>query len=755
MVQYKKDRVTKIASIVTKNNIIDQVNDDFFQRMGYQASDIIGKSLKELGVLLKTTAQTDLESIKGTEDIYVFTSEDVPKDVTITCEMHMEEEERKYYIKVNPNNSLDNMLLNYGNDEINNNQAQSIYSYPELICLKVNTKYREALEVMGHQHDQVIGAYHLCPKYIPEVVANGYFHGNEMEHISSTGAKSYWDTNRTLIRGHKMFILSSLYDITERVLEKRYSEQQRVEMEIILDHMSDLINKVNKNGEFTYINKSAREALSMYDTEFGSLSNKQEYEMLKCTDINGAELLFEETPTQRVLKGETITNEVIIETSQVPLINRLPSAYYTCNGIPVYDKEGNIDGGIIIYKDIKDIYKANEYHALKENIVDVFLRYALLSSDNFKIKYMNEAAMAVARANHPHIKLEIDVIGKNFFDIYPLLNMDKDELISAIKQSVEEKESYSLTQKFIVEEETKYIKTIFHPRYNKKGEIENIEVVDVDISDEERANRKMNKALKMQDEMFTTISHELKTPLNVIFSGSQLLDMYLEDDSVIDIEKMQYSNKIIKQNCYRLTKLINNILDISKIESGFYQLSLENHDIVAMTGKTVNSVAEHIKLNGLKINFTPKVDHLIIGFDSSKIERVLLNLISNAIKCSNIGGVIDVNLECKDQYVEISVQDNGIGMEERNLALIFDKYKQIDTSLNRISEGNGIGLYLTKSIVKLHEGEISVRSILGQGSIFTIKLPMRTVAGENRGLNRGIGNDTVEAIKIELSDIYV
>ncbi|OLS02401.1 sensor histidine kinase [Tissierella creatinophila] len=272
---------------------------------------------------------------------------------------------------------------------------------------------------------------------------------------------------------------------------------------------------------------------------------------------------------------------------------------------------------------------------------------------------------------------------------------------------------------------------------------------------EETVEEKIASALKIQEDVFINTSHELKTPLNLIFSASQLLNIYLEKDPLEGIrDDMIYSNKVIVQNCYRLTKLINNILDISRIESGFYKLNLSNNNIVDVIDDVIESVSEYTKARDMQIIFDTEVDEMIIAFDVYKFERILLNLISNAIKFSNPNGFILIKLTYKDNFVEISVKDDGIGIDEKDLDTIFEKFKQVNKSLDRISEGTGIGLSLVKYLVELHKGKVSVESTLDEGSIFKVEIPNITVDNVEFNQDDHYHKNKTEMIKFELSDIY-
>ena len=231
--------------------------------------------------------------------------------------------------------------------------------------------------------------------------------------------------------------------------------------------------------------------------------------------------------------------------------------------------------------------------------------------------------------------------------------------------------------------------------------------------------------------------------------------MYCKNDSLVRNKDsiIKYIDAM-KLNSYRLSKLINNIVDISKIEAGFFKLNLSNNNIVKVVEEIVMSITTLTDSRGLNIIFDTNVEERIIACDSEMIERIVLNLISNAIKFSDEGDEIFVQVKDRNEFVEILVKDNGIGIEREYLDMIFDRFKQVDKSLSRNTEGTGVGLSLVKSIVELHGGSIYVESEFGKGSKFTVILPSGKILKENMIYNSKMRNGE-EIIRVELSDIYL
>ena len=261
----------------------------------------------------------------------------------------------------------------------------------------------------------------------------------------------------------------------------------------------------------------------------------------------------------------------------------------------------------------------------------------------------------------------------------------------------------------------------------------------------------------IKDQFFSTISHELKTPLNIILGVVQLVDKtFCEQKFCVHHGKLKKYMNISKQNCFRLVKLINNLIDITKFDSGFMHMEFKNHNIISVVENITLSIAEYIESKGVQLIFDTEIEEKIVSCDVEKLERVMLNLLSNAIKFTEYGGTIKVNIYDKEESILISVKDTGIGIPIEMKDKIFDRFTQVDSTLRRKAEGSGIGLSLVKAIVELHNGTIYLESNIGLGSEFIIELPVivadeQSYAQEEAAISI---QSNVERISIELSDIY-
>ena len=256
---------------------------------------------------------------------------------------------------------------------------------------------------------------------------------------------------------------------------------------------------------------------------------------------------------------------------------------------------------------------------------------------------------------------------------------------------------------------------------------------------------------KMFNEFFANMSHELRTPINVILSA---LDM-IELNEYRPEKTMKYA-ALIRHNSFRLTRIVSNILDITKVDSGFYDLNMKNDDIVSFTEDIVMSIVNYAENKGISVVFDTEVEEHLLAFDKESLERVLLNLLSNAIKFTHAGGNIFVNLSVDEEreMVLIDVEDNGIGISKDNLDKIFDRFIQVNKSTTRDSEGTGIGLSIVKKLMNLMGGDCTVTSTLNVGTRFTVTLKDMVVDEAPEVLPaKELRSNTLKRVEIEFSDL--
>jgi len=228
----------------------------------------------------------------------------------------------------------------------------------------------------------------------------------------------------------------------------------------------------------------------------------------------------------------------------------------------------------------------------------------------------------------------------------------------------------------------------------------------------------LKQAQSARDRFFTNISHEFRTPLTMILGpAKQIMDTAVET-------RAKENASIIQKNADRLNILVNQLLDLSKLESGNIRLLTYKENIIPIIKGLVLSFSSLAERKNIKLRFESKEKVLEVYIDRDKVEKIITNILSNAFKFTDEGGRIDVSIHRTDSKAEIRISDTGIGIPKERLNNIFDRFYQVDDTHTRKGEGTGIGLALTKELVDLHKGEIKVESEEGKGTTFIVSLQL-------------------------------
>ncbi|MGH4123253.1 MAG: PAS domain-containing sensor histidine kinase [Clostridium sp.] len=557
----------------------------------------------------------------------------------------------------------------------------------------------------------------------------------------SWNIKFEWDEGIIYVAGSD---ISNKMDLEQTI----YASNEK--LKAIIENISEATFISDKNGNYTTFNRSARDIFPSTFHNFSKIGDSLKEN--KYYDIDGNLIQLQDMPGFRILRGEKILGYRVMKIND-------SITFYNINGIPIYDDKGNFIAGIQCWNNITETVLHEEilqsqFDLLHTTIDTLDLPFIRLSYPDFSITDINQKALNIIEGLNPEMN-SIDIVkGQNYGDI--ITEFDKTDVFYHFQMIKEKKEtSYIKYKELIVFGKKIFVNVLYQPILGLEGNIKQVIAIIIDITKETRAKLQLEKNLKMQEEFFINISHEIKTPLNVIFSTTQLFGLYVKNNSIIENQdNLEKYINVIKQNCNRQLKLVNNLVDLSKIESGFFKLHMSNENIVNVIDDIVQSVSEYVENKGLKIIFDTDIEEKNISCDPTNIERVMLNLISNAIKFSLAGDEISVNIHDKVDSVEISVKDTGIGIETDYLDVIFERFKQVDKSLSRNAEGSGIGLCLVKSIVELHGGRINLQSELGKGSKFTIEFPNRLVAVPCDTIENKSIRSELQTINIEFSDIY-
>jgi two-component system, OmpR family, phosphate regulon sensor histidine kinase PhoR len=228
----------------------------------------------------------------------------------------------------------------------------------------------------------------------------------------------------------------------------------------------------------------------------------------------------------------------------------------------------------------------------------------------------------------------------------------------------------------------------------------------------------LKKLEQMRKDFVANVSHELKTPITSIKGFSETL----LDGAMKDQETLEAFLSIILKESDRLQTLIQDLLDLSKIEQHDFQLELENIDILSLLDEVKTMLQGKADQKNISLQIVSDTSQQFVKGDYYRLKQVFINLLSNAINYTGPEGYVEMGVKADNDRVYIAVKDTGIGIQQDEVSRIFERFYRIDRARSRNSGGTGLGLAIVKHIVEAHKGTISVQSIVGKGSVFTISL---------------------------------
>ncbi|CEK35330.1 two-component sensor histidine kinase [[Clostridium] sordellii] len=394
------------------------------------------------------------------------------------------------------------------------------------------------------------------------------------------------------------------------------------------------------------------------------------------------------------------------------------------------------------------------------NLVEENKHSCIYISDlNGNVLYSNKKMKKYLFKNE---EIKVDILTEKVKDEINTINTD---MLESIKKSISDRGCWNGKIELKSGSTTIdcSVQTIIDSRLtnsNKKSGTARFVVTFTDVTEKDRMEKykieyeKMKDHEKVKSEFFANISHELRTPLNIFYSTVQLLDIKLNNNEEEFRKSYNKYRSSLRLNCQRMLRLINNIVDITKIDVGYTKPNIVNCDIVKLVEAITMSVIIYARQKDINIIFDTDVEELIIKCDPEMIERAVLNLLSNSIKFTKPNGNIFVSIYVNKEWVQIIFEDDGVGIPIHMQDLVFERFVQADKSLNRMNEGSGIGLSIVKSIIELNEGEIYLESDGENGTEFEILLPNKKLLGDDLIDKEIEYTIDMQKIELELSDIY-
>ncbi|MDP4090315.1 MAG: PAS domain-containing sensor histidine kinase [Bacillota bacterium] len=759
-----------------KGNMITETSPSFVELTGYASVEVVGRRLEEVLRVLRICPEFEYNNPDFNRDYFLFTKGHHYRNIYIR-EDKVSSECSIYSFLEKQNSRFESKFAGFSKLLEDGNYGIGLYSAPELYLLTANQSYLDMLKEPYNKKEVSIGLHideFVDWTEIPgaravfrELLDTGNtFYGKEIKGITAKWSENYCNNNLIPISedGRVKYVLSMVEDVTEKVITRKKNEEQasviekqKKELDAIIENMSDGLYTIDGNGNLSILNDSAKDAFYNGDA---NKTISDIFNHTKFYDFDGNPITFEDMPGVKVLSGEKVSESVI--KAERPDGTR----YFNISGSSIYEDDGNIQKALLCIRDITRKIKGESLVRLYRQTIDgqTEMLYQIIYNLDLPVARISYPDLTITDLNQKARELIKEIFHEpkdrdNKVE-YNLVNLDPDfmetDYYKCIYCTVEEKKiNYLKGITFILNGKGKYWNVLFEPLFDANGEIPEIVAVIIDVTSEVEANKHMEMVMENQEEFLANISHELKTPLNVIYATTQLFSSYCEQGALDEKKGVikRYLDTMGK-NCLRLSRLVNNIVDLSKIDAGFYELVKSGQNIVYLVEETITSVIQYAESKEVNIIFDTDVEEKIIACDPEKMERVILNLISNAIKFSDIGGEILVEVFDRGAFVEINVTDKGTGIDKSQIDKIFDRFKQVDKSLSRNAEGTGIGLSLVKAIVELHGGRISVESEPGRGSRFTVMLPAVEPGETEDAMNEKIVSSNRQIISMELSDIY-
>ncbi|MDP4092477.1 MAG: ATP-binding protein [Bacillota bacterium] len=784
MLEYA-DQDTNIPCITERRGAVVNVSPSFCSLVSFRPDELIGKTSKTVfRDLLRI--KTKINYINGKAEAFLFTKFLDARYVSLEQYVSQENNLTRYIINEIPDSRLEfnnQFLVSQIHENIT---AMAVYSVPDYILIKANQMYLnylpEPYNVMdiayGKGVSEIIPEFNVSPveTVFNDIALNGKSrHVKESKGIMGSG-NHYWDSTLIPIvyNNQVKFIVSVLEDVTERVVLKgdfatqsKLLSQEEFKFKAIIENMFDGLLIFDKQCKLIAYNRLAGEKMNSLfpDMEYLRCGCKNaEFNQCDRRIINNTEY-----PAYRVVKGEKLTGyEVKIKKGDAII-------YAEINGTPVYDEEGELIAGILCCRDLTEHEKAKAdmesqrglLETVIENITDAF---AIYNKDGSLVK-INAAGRNICSINQNLSNLSNPDTVFEYFSLDGS-RIDINDLPSRRALRGETVVNTVIVVKGTCKQQT--IEVTATPIFDKDNNLVSIAVFHRDITDKHNNQRlikeqreqmlqkeiekseALKKAVEMKDEFLCLISHEFKTPITVINTAIQAIEVLCRNELS---EKMKSFLNTILQNSNRQLKLVNNLLDITRIHSGHFKNEIDNTDIIILTRSIIESIKFYAEQKGINLLFSTTFEKKVLGIDKEKYERILLNLLSNAVKYTPRGKSIRVMVSQKTirhkRMICIEVIDEGPGIPQDKQKLIFEKFGQVDNSLSRQAEGTGIGLYLTKVLVEVMNGEIILESKVGLGSNFTILLPAAKVCGTGSKKEEITDNRLVRLSTIEFSDIYL
>jgi PAS domain S-box-containing protein len=384
-----------------------------------------------------------------------------------------------------------------------------------------------------------------------------------------------------------------------------------------------------------------------------------------------------------------------------------------CTYTPERSDDGQVDGWIAVITDITDRKRAEETQALLAAIV--------ASSDDAIVSKTLDGVITSWNAGAERLfgYTSAEAVGRSITLIIPTERLSEEDMILSQLRRGERVEHFE-TVRQAKDGRLIDISVTISPIRNSEGKVIGASKVARDITAQKAAERALLEADRRKDEFLAMLAHELRNPLAPIRNAVQIIRA-----QSLAVPKLQWARDVIDRQVQQMTRLVDDLLDVSRISQGKFTLRRERVELTAVVSVAVEASRPLIEKWGHELTVTIPPEPMLLDADPARLSQVLLNLLNNAAKYTKQGGHIGLTAECDGGAVVLRVTDTGIGIPAEMLPRVFEMFTQVDDSLDRAQGGLGIGLTLVQRLVELHGGTVAAHSAgPGQGSEFVVRLPL-------------------------------
>jgi len=542
--------------------------------------------------------------------------------------------------------------------------------------------------------------------------------------------------------GEALGVVLVFRDITQKKRAEDETKRQKEILQLILESIADGVVVADSNGKFLLFNAAAEHIVGIGATDTTPDQWSDQYGSY----LPDAVTPFppNELPLVRAMRGESVDAvELFIRNAKVP-----EGRLLSITGRPLRGEDGALQGGVVVFRDITERKQAEE--ALK--VSEQRLKLALDSAETgiWELDLVNDKAYRNLR--HDQI-FGYQLLQPDWgYEIFLTHVVPEDR--EAVKKSFEEAFAtgdFSIECRIIwADKSIHWISAQGRAFRNDRGDLVRMMGTVADVTERKwaeeaivRAKEEAERGSKFKDQFLSTMSHELRTPLNAILGFSELLPD--ERYGALNERQRRYIRHIHTSGKHLLS-LINDILDLSKIEAGRLELAFESVRVETAFAEVLGTMRPLADKKSQTLSQDAETG-LSVRADATRFRQVLMNLVGNAIKFTPEGGRIELAARRMDGNVRLEVRDTGPGIPPEEQKRIFEAFYRLRQS-DKLTEGTGLGLTITQRLVELHGGQLGLESQAGQGSCFYFSLPMASDVRERPAQGIGPGPRTSEPARI-------